>query len=371
MKIGILHDLYLPLESNGVSGEDNLVNLEITLLRELGHEVIDMRRHIEGFKRKIFQASVHASGFGNAPNFLDKSIDLIHAHNLNQLSGYSWLKDSKVPVVQSLHNLRSFCTISIGWRNGENCFECLESPTAVIQNRCGGIYGISGSFRHLVTQRSKPQLSHPARFIASSQMMKTLFSKVIDKKKIDVIHNPGVRKTLVDLDNFDERWLFAGRFTEEKGILDIVRNWPEHEQLDIAGDGPLFQQISLEIRGKSNIRLIGTFSSENKGIYSKYRGLIFASSWMEGSPLVVADAISNGLPVIAFGTSAVKEQMEKTHGGVYYGKRVTPEGLEAAFFQIRSAGISLRRKCYQSGVEILSPEIWIKMIEKSFLQALN
>ena len=58
MKIAILHDLYIPLDSDGVSGEDNLVKLEIGLLRKLGHEVIDLRRHAVGIQRKILQATV-------------------------------------------------------------------------------------------------------------------------------------------------------------------------------------------------------------------------------------------------------------------------------------------------------------------------
>jgi glycosyltransferase involved in cell wall biosynthesis len=369
MKIAILHDLYLPIGAMGVSGEDNLVNLEITLLQERGHEIVDLRKYKSGLKRKLLQTSVHTLGIGQSPRLEKQSVDVIHSHNLNQLSGYNWLAETDIPVVQSLHNLRSFCPISIGWRQGQHCYDCLHSPISVIKNQCGGIYGIAGGLRHLVTQVSRPQISRPARLIASSQMMKDLFSQVYDAARIDVIPNPGISMSPPILDTFEERWLFAGRLVQEKGILEIIRNWPNSELLDIAGSGPLESQIREEISSRPNIRMIGTFHSQDSSIYARYRGLIFASTWMEGSPLVVADAISNGLPVVAFGTSAVKEQIANTGGGIFCDKRLTVESLESAFLQVRSAGISLRARCHLSGTTLLSTKTWIDSVENSLKEA--
>ena len=41
VKVLVLHDPYRPIESGSVGGEDNLANLEIKVLSNLGHEVID------------------------------------------------------------------------------------------------------------------------------------------------------------------------------------------------------------------------------------------------------------------------------------------------------------------------------------------
>lgn len=369
MKIAILHDLYIPLDSDGVSGEDNLVKLEISLLRKFGHEVIDLRRYATGIQRKILQTTVHVGGVGRVPNIKKGFVDVIHSHNLNQISGYGWLKETDVPVVQSLHNLRSFCPISIGWRNEKHCFDCIKSPLSVIKNRCGGVYGMSGSIRHLVTQRDRPQISKSRRLIASSHMMKDIFSKIYNAEKIDVIHNPGIPDTPIELDQFEERWLYAGRFVQEKGIIDIIRNWPDEEKLDIAGSGPLESQIRSEIKNRSNIQMIGTFKSDNRKIYGRYRGLIFASTWLEGSPLVVADAISNGLPVIAFGNSAVKEQIDISKGGFYCGKEINLIRLRLAIQQVRQAGLSLRKQCQLSGDNVLSTTFWVREIMNSLERA--
>lgn len=38
-------------------------------------------------------------------------------------------------------------------------------------------------------------------------------------------------------------WLFVGRLSEEKGILELLKEWPKGEPLTILGDGPLRDQV--------------------------------------------------------------------------------------------------------------------------------
>ena len=371
MRIAVLHDEYITRNAHGVSGEDNLVELEIKLLKEKGHEVIDLRGIEIGLCRKILQGSIHVFGFGKGLPKFRENCDVIHVHNLNQRTGYAWLKNSSFPIVQSLHNLRTFCPISIGWRDGNQCFECLDNPTSIWNYQCGGIYGIAGSFRHIFFQSDRPQLLYPRRLIASSNMMKKLFSHVFPREKIDVIHNPGVVTTQQGILRPRKGWLFAGRFVAEKGIVSLIENWPEEETLDIAGSGPLLAKVNTLIGKKSNLKYIGTFKSDEKEVYGKYEGLVFASSWMEGSPLVVADAICNGTPVIAFGSSAVIEQIALTDGGVYMGERVTKEALRQGISQIRKNYTKLSDSCLKAGSGVLSTEHWIQNIEQSLTLAVT
>ena len=368
MNIAVLHDLYMPVGTDGLAGEDNLVDLEIRLLKDLGHKVIDLRRIANGLERKFYQGAVHLSGVGYFPSNSLKEVDVIHSHNLNQYTGYEWMKHLRIPIVQSFHNLRSFCPISIGWREGEHCYKCLQNPMAALKYRCGGVYGMSGSLRHIVFQSDRPQLKAPSRIIASSNMMKNLFAKIFPDEYIDVIHNPGISVNPT-ISNFSEKWLFAGRLVPEKGILEILKSWPDEEYLDIAGSGPLERQIERMIISRPNIQLIGTFKNSSKTIYCKYRGLVFASSWMEGSPLVVADSIANGLPVIAFGNSAVIEQIQTTRGGFHLGKEVSSNALRLGMKWIREGDIKLREICINSGNLSLSPKIWIANILDSLQQS--
>lgn len=371
MRIAVLHDEYIARNANGVSGEDNLVDLEISLLKEQGHEVIDLRGIESGISRKILQGSIHVFGFGKGLPKFSERCDVIHVHNLNQRTGYAWLKSSPFPVVQSLHNFRSFCPISIAWRNGEHCIECLDEPTSIWDYRCGGIYGIAGSFRHTIFQSNRPQLNYPSRLIASSNMMKQLFARYFPEKRIDVIHNPGITSSKKVSDETRKGWLFAGRFVEEKGILSLIESWPEEEELHLAGSGPLLAEVMNLIDTKCNLKFVGTFKKDDKSIYRKYEGLIFASTWMEGSPLVVADAICNGTPVIAFGNSSVIEQIALTDSGVYMGKSLTKEAIREGINQIRAGKTKFVNACVQASINTLSTETWIGRIEKSLRLAVS
>jgi glycosyltransferase involved in cell wall biosynthesis len=356
MRVAILHDQYLPNNTLGVSGEDNLVDLEVSLLKERGHQVIDLREIESGLKRKFLQGAIHVFGYGAGLPSLKSVPDVIHVHNLNQRTGYAWLKNSPAPVVQSLHNLRTFCAISIGWRSEKQCFECLKRPT---------FYGLTGSLRNILFQRNRPQLRFSNRLIASSEVMKRLFSEVFPENRIDVIHNPGIQLEQIETNKNLKGWLFAGRLVYEKGILNLIDKWPKEELLDIAGSGPLSEEIKLRVKESPNIRLIGVFEKNNKAIYRDYEGLFFASTWMEGSPLVVADAIANGLPVIAFGKSAVIEQISKTNGGIYMGEDISREAIRNGISIVRNKSSELKFNCQISSQGFLSTNRWISQVEES------
>jgi hypothetical protein len=65
MRILVLHDQYRPITKGTIGGEDNLVNLEIRLLQETGHDVLDLRNYVSGPGRKLNQ--IRASSYGSNP----------------------------------------------------------------------------------------------------------------------------------------------------------------------------------------------------------------------------------------------------------------------------------------------------------------
>ena len=58
----MIHDPYIAIKSGSVAGEDNLAELQIKTLRELGHDVLDLRSIDTGFKRKKNQLSAQVIG---------------------------------------------------------------------------------------------------------------------------------------------------------------------------------------------------------------------------------------------------------------------------------------------------------------------
>ena len=129
MRILVLHDPYLPVTMGAVGGEDNVAKLEIETIAKRGHEVIDGRLMDIGIGKKLNQ--LRAQTIGSNPDVVEKiratNPDVIHTHNLNQRSGYSWMNQTNIPVVSSIHNYRLFCPSSIAYRSGHHCLECRDS----------------------------------------------------------------------------------------------------------------------------------------------------------------------------------------------------------------------------------------------------
>ena len=340
MKILLLHDPYLPVTAGAVGGEDNLAKLEFETINKMGHEVIDGRVIDNGISKKLNQ--LRAASIGSNSDVLrlieDTSPDVIHTHNLSQRSGYAWMNSNKVPVVSSLHNYRLFCPSSIAYRDGQHCIECRDSGAIrAVKNNCDGIRGKLNASRHLIFQRTNPQIHIPAIFLISSNVMENVLSPIIPKEKFRLLRNPGTISNQQSEKPINRRgWIFAGRLTEEKGILDLIKNWPAGEKLDIAGDGPLRESISELIKNNLNIQLIGTYPPGESKIFTKYEGLIFPSKWFEGSPLVTMECLATGTPIICSDKSGAKEQIEESKGGVVITGDLTTYKLVEAQANLRA-----------------------------------
>ena len=362
MKVLLLHDPYKPIESGSVGGEDNLAQLEIEVLRGLGVEVIDARIFDDGISRKLNQ--IRANSFGS-PKQLENLIlrsnpDVIHTHNLNQRSGYEWMKHTEVPIVSSLHNYRLFCPASIAWRDGQKCFECRDlSVVRAITHNCEGKVGVLNSTRMGLLQRDRPEINQPKLFLTSSDYMSETLLPIVPAKKMRVLRNPGNFIDSKDIKKTTRTgWIFAGRFVREKGLVELIENWPEEEKLDIAGTGPLLSEIKRLIQDKNNIKLIGTYPPGTADIFTHYEGSIFPSTWGEGSPLVNIDSIGVGTPVICTDQSAACEQVKITGSGFVISGRLTVENIRVAQSYVRANFIAMSANGIRAVQNQFSRESW-------------
>lgn len=375
MKIMILHDPYKPISLGSLGGEDNLVQLEIDNLRALGHEVIDGRKTDNGFRRKINQ--FRAQTFGSPSEVLEVlefyKPEIVHTHNLNQRSGYKWLNSVSIPVVSSLHNYRLFCPASIAWKKGAPCFECRDKNAfRAIVHKCDSYVGLVNATRMLAFQRNAPQIKIPKKFILGSNLMAKSFEKLIPNNKIEILRSPGIKffKSAAEIHS-RKSWLYAGRLTPEKGILNLIANWPSEEKLDIAGDGPLLEEIRKLIMQKSNIKLIGVFPPGDNSVYEKYVGLIFASTWFEGSPLVVADSLATGTPVMCTDESGARELVEISNGGIVIKGSFSEGKLRDAMNTIRENFEFYSQSAKVYSQTKFSVEKWTSRLEEIFSDVLK
>jgi glycosyltransferase involved in cell wall biosynthesis len=375
MRILLLHDPYLPVTMGAVGGEDNVAKLEIETISKRGHEVIDGRLMDSGIGKKLNQ--LRAQTIGSNPDVIEKiraaNPDVIHTHNLNQRSGYSWMSQNDIPVVSSIHNYRLFCPSSIAYRSGHHCLECRDhGAIKAIQNSCDGIRGTLNASRHLVFQRANPQINIPAMFLISSNLMESVLDPIIPKSKFRLLRNPGTIPTqLAFRTEIRDGWIFAGRLIEEKGILDLIINWPDNEKLDIAGDGPLRQPIAQLIAERSNIELIGTYPPGENSIFSKYEGLIFSSKWFEGSPLVTMECLATGTPIICTDQSGASEQVAESKGGVVIAGALSRNKLTEAQAEIRANFDLYSRNAVAAISGEFSVESWGRKLEGYLKEAVE
>ena len=375
MRILVLHDPYLPVTAGAVGGEDNLAKLEIETLSKRGHEVIDGRLMDSGIGKKLNQ--LRAQTIGSNPGVIEKiratNPDVIHTHNLNQRSGYSWMSQNDIPVVSSVHNYRLFCPSSIAYRSGHHCLECRDQGAIkAIQHSCDGIRGTLNASRHLIFQRANPQINIPAMFLISSNLMERVLDPIIPKSKFRLLRNPGMIPTqFTSRKEIRNGWIFAGRLIEEKGILDLIMNWPENEKLDIAGDGPLRKGVSELIAQKSNIQLIGTYPPGENNIFTKYEGLVFPSKWFEGSPLVTMECLATGTPIICTDQSGASEQVTKTKGGVVISGALSRNKLAESQAEIRANFDFYSRNAIAAISEEFSVDTWARKLEGYLQEALE
>ena len=139
MKVLICHNRY---RSNSPSGENQVVNSEISLLRRAGVEVIQM---IEDSDSIVSGGLIVMGNAALGPLYSPKGVrrfkallreehpDLIHLHNVFPLISPAVIRAAKtvgVPIVQTIHNYRHTCVNGLHFRDGHLCDDCIGHRVA-------------------------------------------------------------------------------------------------------------------------------------------------------------------------------------------------------------------------------------------------
>ena len=118
--------------------------------------------------------------------------------------------------------------------------------------------------------------------------------------------------------------LAIGRFSGIKGfsvLLNACARLAERGidwRLTLIGDGPLhcmLQQQATELGIDDRVRFTGPVSQEDIQQYFEQSDLLVVSSFLEGVPTVLMEAMAKGLPVIATNVAGVAELVEHEKAG--------------------------------------------------------
>ncbi len=139
--------------------------------------------------------------------------------------------------------------------------------------------------------------------VALNQIDADDWRKYVKTKVIRNVVHPNLTEKTSDLQS--KCVVFVGRLVEQKGIFDLLEIWKKVHQkypdwfLDIYGDGELHDQLEKEIESLNiGIRLHAPVSD----IFSRYceASMLLLTSLYEPFGLVMPEAMSCGLPVVAF-----------------------------------------------------------------------
>jgi glycosyltransferase involved in cell wall biosynthesis len=173
------------------------------------------------------------------------------------------------------------------------------------------------------------------------------------------------------------RVLFVGRLIEEKGIFDVVEALPHvleqlNCQLVVVGEGAQESRLRQRIRGlglEDHVTLTGYLAGAD--LIDQYRSatiFVLPTSWKEGFPTVLAEAMDAGLPIITTRIRGAADHLVSGENALFVAQGDVT-GLAAAMTTLlRDKGLRARmRSANRERVRIFEPEV----VAGEFLQVLQ
>jgi len=359
VRILIVHSHY---SAKSPSGENVAVHQHAEALAKAGLEVITLSRYTDLESQRFsfsLRSATHAiTGFdtqGAEEKVMGFSPDIINVHNLSPNFGTRWIKRLRVPTVLTLHNFRFTCANGLLFRDGKICTKCVVgSSFNATKHSCfqqSRFKSLPWSLGETVGSSLGSNLRHFSLLIAQTPKVKEILEiKGVNSDQIFLV--PGFveeKHESVTEPPAKSRFVFVGRHTPEKGLDELLRNWPNDFALDVIGTEQLDAVTGLET---SNVRYLGQGSRDwVRSLLPKYSGLVFPGKCFEGAvPLVIREALEAGVPVLAQEGSAAEPVVLTGESGVVFRER-DRNSLESAIRMVDARGAALRfaaRRQYES-----------------------
>lgn len=381
MKILKLYNRY----RSGGGGESVVVRNTIRLLEEHGHTVRLLERDSAGIQSTSEKAIAALSGIYSLSarreireEILEWQPDLVHVHNLYPLFTPSVLAactSAGIPVVMTVHNYGLTCPVQTHLRNGIACRRCAESGShQCIVNNCRGnlLESVAYSVRHSVAHSLRLFTRHVSLFLPVSDFVQSsLLQAGIPRSRTMVVPN-GVsippREAMPDEGSYV---LYLGRFTNEKGVLQLLEAARQMPRTDfrLYGDGPLrTEMISL---APSNVSLHPwTDSRQLDTVYRQARCVVLPSTWHDPCPMVALEAFSYGLPVVASRVGGLSSIVQDRETGLLVEPGQPAELASALCRLLNEPGLagSMGRRAREVALHMYSEEAYFHRLMMAYAQ---
>jgi glycosyltransferase involved in cell wall biosynthesis len=381
VRVLLLHSRYL---SGPASGENRVLEDELRLLEEAGHEVTVWAPEPEvGGAAATARAGASAIWSRRAQRKVGDlvgrgRIEVVHVHNLFPTLSPAVLRAARsagAAVVMTLHNYRLMCLPANFLRNGRPCEDCLgHLPWAGVVHRCYRDSALGGATlaASLGVHRLARSFEAVSRFLAVSEFVRDKHVEGgIAPGRIGV--KPNFTWQVDRRSGPGEYLLFLGRLSAEKGLDTVLRastllggRWP----IVVAGDGP--QAGELRAMPSTGVEFRGAVpASEVAGILRGARALLVPSRWYEAAPRSIIEAYAAGVPVIASDIGALPDAVPDGRTGLL----APPDdalGWSERMEELSDDATSLRLgdAAYRTWQERYSPDRGIRDLEDAYREAL-
>lgn len=317
-----MHSRYV---SSAASGENRVVEDEVRLLREAGHDVrLFSPAPRVSTRRELLRTAMEAVWSKTAARETRDLIrqhrpDVVHFHNLFPALSPSVLRAATggAPILATLHNYRLLCLPGTFLRRGQICELCLgRVPWPGFVYRCyrGSLAGSGVMATSLSVHRVLRSFDVPQRYLAVSEFLRFKYLQAgFPPERVLVKPNfawPAPRRQ-----GPGEWFLYLGRLSSEKGLSVLFKAWrPSLGRLLVAGDGP--EADRLREVAPAGIEMLGFIApADVSSLLSGARALVVPSIWYEGHPRGILEAYAAGVPVIASRIGALPEAVEEGSTG--------------------------------------------------------
>ena len=373
LRVAIVHSFY---RSENPSGENVTVLRQRDLLAKNGVDVELFSVHTDDLQlEKHYELKT-------AVNFtLGKGIELreriasfrpslVHVHNLFPNISENDISQLRTPYVLTVHNYRFLCANGSFFRDNKTCFDCMH-----VRSVPGVVHGcyhesriatVPLAVRNLRSFDRRPIIRNAVRVVFPSEYSQKVFEQDVESNHSTVIYQPGPElrpiKPIVD-NHRSDRWLFIGRLTVEKGLRELLNSWPTEKTLGIIGSGPLEEELHrIAAARQLHVDFLGSMPHEQAlDELAKSRGLVFCSQWPEVAPLVYAESLGLGKPVISTGENTVSDWV-KNHGTGAVVSSPSPEAWKDSFTFVEKRYEVLSHRCFEIFQREFSETTWFDRI---------
>lgn len=331
------------------------------LLKERGHDVVDIARHNADLKNvwskfAAFGGAIHSPSVYREFTKLiaDHKPAIAHVHNLYpqlSTSALDAFHDAGVPVVMHVQDYKITCPTAQHLRKGEICEKCMNGHEywAAIHNCRGSVpMSIAYSLRNAWARKSGRLERAVSAYVCPTRFVADLIIRGgFPADRVKVVPNFSDLPDVPFREPGGDYVAYVGRISPEKG-LDVLIDAGRRTGLPVKIVGDPSQMPELQTNLPANVQFVGKLDRhEMPGFLNRAKMLVVPSVWYEAFGIVCVEALSRGIPVIASNAGGLSEVVEHDRTGLLVPPR-DPVSLGKAM-QLLWDDVALARRLGECG----------------------